>query len=454
MGDVLTLTLEQLKETVQSSVDAAIRAVNTPDPTDRPPAPEPPAAPNVLRRGYGLPRLGKAMNGVFRGAFRSSEAFEKDVAQTAAEIWGYNTPDKEDDSDPLIEQGGKARSYRSVIWPKSREEMIEVLSAMGERTKADEVTRLDSAIRAMAEGTSGGGLELVRTQYLQDRFAYALVSTIAVRAAGIEVMPVKSNVVVLPRESTRAGASQANEAGTLSSADATLTDQTINVRKQYGFRRYSNELLADADPAWNEFLARTLVRDVALQQDLQYLEGTGSAPQIQGLATYGSVTTKSLGTNGASPTFDHFIEGQYDLRAVGAEPDFGIAHPRLAQSLSKIKDSTGNYLASNSGGVNAPAAFGTGYPGAAAKMVVLGTIPFWFSSQINITRTVGTSTDCMTVILGQKDQFLLLDRAGIEVAYSEHLYFTTDETAARAIGRSAIAIITPAAALTITGVRP
>ena len=206
-AEVLTLDMEQLQKLVETAAEKAIRAVNTVDPEARPAAPETPAsAPNVLRRGYGLPRLGKAMNGVFRGAFRSSEAFEKDVAQTAAEIWGYNTPDKEDDSDPLIEQGGKARSYRSVIWPKSREEMIEVLSAMGERTKADEVTRLDSAIRAMAEGTSGGGLELVRTQYLQDRFAYALVSTIAVRAAGIEVMPVKSNVVVLPRESTRAGA--------------------------------------------------------------------------------------------------------------------------------------------------------------------------------------------------------------------------------------------------------
>jgi hypothetical protein len=201
-------------------------------------------------------------------------------------------------------------------------------------------------------------------------------------------MPVRSNVITLPRELTAAGASQANEAGTLTAQDAVLATQTINIRKQYGFRRYSNELLADADPAWNEFLANTLVRDVALSQDLQYLEGSGGAPQIQGLVGYTGLTSLSSGT-----------------------------------------------------------------PGAAPKGIVI-EIPLWFSSQINIARTVGTSTNCTTVIIGRADQVLLLDRQGIEVAFSEHLYFNTDETAARAIARSAIAVITPNAVATIAGVKP
>jgi HK97 family phage major capsid protein len=270
---------------------------------------------------------------------------------------------------------------------------------------------------------------------------------------GIQVMPVRSNVVTLPRESVAAGASQANEAGTLNVQDATLATQTITIRKQYGFRRYSNELLADADPAWNEFLANTLVRDVALSQDLQYLEGSNSPPQIQGLVGYTGLTSLTSGANGASPDFDTFYDAQYALRLVNAEPDFIIAHPRVLNSLAKLKDSDGNYILSNRNGVNAPGAFGTGLPGAAPKGIVI-EIPMWFSSQINIARTVGSSTNCTTAIIGRADQVLLLDRQGIEVAFSEHLYFNTDETAARAIARSAIAVITPNSVATIAGIRP
>jgi HK97 family phage major capsid protein len=230
--------------------------------------------------------------------------------------------------------------------------------------------------------------------------------------------------------------------------------QSITVRKQYGYRRYSNELLADADPAWMEFLANTLVRDVALQQDLQYLEGTNAAPQIQGLVGYTGLTTgASTGANGASPDFDLFYDTQYKLRLVNAEPDFIIAHPRVLNSLAKIKDADGNYMLSNRTGVNTPAAFGTGLPGASPKGIVI-EIPMWFSSQINIARTVGGSTDCTTVIMGKADQVLILDRQGIEVSFSEHLFFDYDDTVARAIARSAIAVLQPTAVATITGVRP
>jgi HK97 family phage major capsid protein len=450
-----------LQPLLQAAGEAAVRAVNTVNPDDRPGGAGGTATrgvPAFNRGNYELPRLGVAMRALSRGQWRQDAAFEKDIADAAQEIWGYRgeKDDEDDEKNPVIGELGKPKSYRSVIWPKSREEMVEVLIAVGEKAKAEDVAmRAGTAIRAMNEGTGSAGGFMVPTQYLQDQFAYALTSTIAVRAAGIEVMPVVSNVVALPRESAAAGASQANEAGTLSSADATLAQQTINVRKQYGLRRYSNELLNDATPRWNEFLARTLVRDVALQQDIQYIAGSGSAPQIQGLIGYSGITSgPSLGANGSSPTLDHFYDAQYNLRAVNAEPDFAIMHPRVLNSLGKLKDSAGNYLLSQRNGVNGATSFGTGLPGAAPKAVLLDTIPVWFSSQISIAQTVGSSSDCTTAIVGRRDQVLLLERSGIEVAYSEHIYFTTDESAVRAIGRSAIAILQPTAVETITGIRP
>lgn len=445
--------MEGLQAVVTESVSAALKAVNTVDADARPGAPAAPAS-NVNLRRYGPPRLGVAMKGLFNG-FRQSSAFERDLSQAAADLFGYKG-EKDDGDDPFIEEVGTVKSQRSLIWPKSRSEMVDVLYAMGEKRTAKDVDYLDATIKAMSEGTGSAGGYLVPTQYLQDAFAYALVSTTAVRQVpGIQTMPVVSNVVALPYESTRAGGSTALEAGTLSAQDATLSQQTITVKKQYGYRQYANELLADANPRWMEFLANTLVRDVGLVQDLQFIEGSGSTSNIQGLVGYSGLTTgASLGTNGRPQTFDDWYDTQYLLRVANAEPDFAIGHPRVLNSLGKIKDSTGNYILSNRNGINAPNGFGTGLPGAAPKAVILDTIPLWFSSQINIARTVGTSTDCTTVVIGKSDQVVILERLGIEVAFSEHVYFANDQSAARAIGRSAIAILQPSAVATIAGIRP
>lgn len=449
--------MEALETLVTTAATNAVKAANTVAEADRPGAGTAPSA-NVNLKRYAPPTLGKAMKGLFSG-WRESQSFEKDLTQAAAERFAFREIAGADDSDPLIETAGVAKSTRSIIWPKTREEFIDVLYAMGERKSAKDVDQIDRAIKAMAEGTGSAGGYLVPTQYLQDQFAYALVSTTAIRGVpGIRSMPVSSNVVALPRESTTAGASQAAEAGTLTAQDATLSQQSITVKKQYGYRRYSNELLNDANPAWLEFLANTLVRDVALQQDAQFLFGSGAGAQIQGLIGYTGVTVTAglgyMGANGSTPSFDNAIDWVYQLRAVNAEPDFVIAHPRVLNSLAKVKDSTGNYLMSSGGGVNAPVLAGTGLNGAPAKATLLGYLPTWFSSQLSIAQTVGTSTDCTTLILGASHQVILLERQGIEIAYSEHVNFNTDESAARAIGRAAIAILQPAAVETVAGIRP
>jgi HK97 family phage major capsid protein len=446
---------------LQAGIDSAIRAydarVNPVDESQRPGAGGAPAVPAFLRRNYGLPRLGEAMRATFVGGFRTSQAYERDFSQAASEIFGYGVAD-DDDQDPFLPgQGGKAT--RSLIWARSRDEMSQILEAMGEKAAASDAAaaaRIDSGIRAMGEASS----PLVPTQYLQDKFQYALVSMTAIRRSGVDSMPVTSNIVALPRESVPAGASLANEAGTLTPQDATLAQQTITVKKQYGYRLYSNELLKDASPAWNEFLANTLVRDVALKQDQQFLEGTGAGAEITGLVNYAGVTAgPALGANGATPTIDNIIDSMYLLRAVNVEPDVAFGHPRTMQTLSKIKDSTGNYILWAAGGINAPRLYGGQIVGMPATRVdpnasLLNSIDFYFSNQMLTNRTVGTSADTTDLVLTNRANLLIIERQGIEVAYSEHVAFNSDQTAARAIGRAAIVALQPTGVEVITGIRP
>lgn len=436
------LSADAVKDIVKDAVGEAVKAINTVADEARPASVK---NVNVIRRAYGLPKVGVAMKAVTRGNNSGSE-FEKDFSQAAAETFGY---------------GNDREGSRSIVWPKTMDEAIQVLDAMGESKHAELVT----TAKAMAEGSTGAGGALVPPQYLQEAFAYALTAGIVVRnLPGVTVMPVKTGTTVyLPREDARAGGASAAEAGSLSAQDVTFAQQSITLKKQYGYRSFSNELLADADPAWNQFITKTLLRDVALFQDAQYLEGAGTGSFITGFAAYAGTTvgpvpgTVSNGTNGGTITLDNVMDAIYNLRAVNVEPQQGsgffIMHPRTLNTLSKIKDSTGNYVLSSFQGYNAPAVFGGQLPGSNGPKALLAGVPVYLTSQIGIANTVGTSTDCSNIYVGDASKVIILERQGIELAFSDQVGFANDQSAWRAIGRSAVAVTQPTALEVIKGVR-
>lgn len=449
-------TQDQVQVMVREAVTEGIKAANTVNPADRPASPSGAVdgAPAWVKRRQ-FPSLTRALKSARSGSFKNS-GFELEVSNAAKQLWYGQSDDDVAD--------------RSIVWPTTVEQAIELFDHMGETKATKELDRLDDAIKsvesvgrsgavkamgesgsyALTGGTSGG--ILVPPEFLQSLFSYALAPKVALRRVpGIRALQVNSNNVRLPRETTRAGASQASEAGTLNSADATLAQQSITIEKQYAFRRWSNELASDANPSFMTFLGQTVVRDLAIQQDSQYLQGSGSTPQIQGIIGYSSVTnpTTPNGTNGGSPDFDTFHDAVYQLDLVNADCDFLITHPRTWNTLRKKKDSNGRYLMSATG---IPVGYGdsAGNP----RGLLLDYIPIYTTTSLSIALTVGTNSDCTTAIMGDSSQVVILERAGIELGFSEHVYFGTDEMAVRAIARSAIAILQPAAVETLTGIRP
>lgn len=445
-------TQDQVQSIVRDAVIEGIKAANTVNPADRPAAASaaPIAAPAWVKR-KAFPSLTRALKSARSGSFAKA-GFELEVSQAAKALW--------------YDQSGDDVAERSVVWPTTVEQALQLFDHMGETKATKELDRLDDAIKgvesvnatkamgesgsyALTGGTSGG--ILVPPEFLQSLFSYALTPKVALRRVpGVRTLQVNSNNVRLPRETTRAGASQASEAGTLSSADATLAQQSITIEKQYAFRRWSNELADDSNPSFMEFLGQTVVRDLAVQQDSQYLQGNGSTPQIQGLIGYSGITNPALpnGTNGGSPDFDTFFDAIYQLDLANANCDFLIAHPRVWNTLRKKKDANGRYLMS-------PVGVPTGYGDMAGnpRGVLLDYIPIFTTTSLSIALTVGSSTDCTTIVMGDSSQVVILERAGIELGFSEHVYFTTDEMAVRAISRSAVAILQPAAIETLTGNR-
>jgi HK97 family phage major capsid protein len=437
------LSENEVESLVSKAVTKAVKALNTVDEDARPVAPTKAAAFN--RGSYGLPNLGIAVKSAFRGQTVNGGEFEKDFSQTAAEIFGYKGA-----------AGDDSLTARSVVWPKTPEEARAVLHAMGETKHA---TRVDSAIKAATEGTTTAGGYLVPPMYAQEAFQYALVPNIVFRnLPGVTTMPVKSNLVYLPREDSRAGGATAAEAGSLSAQDVTFAQQAITIKKAYGYRVFSNELLADADPSWNEFITKTLLRDVALFADQQQLEGTGSSNEITGLAAISGVTSgPSLGANGAALSFDNLYTAVYNLRLANVEPQSGtgawIMHPRTLNSLMQLKDSSNQYLLTAAQGYNAPMALSGGFATSNGPKASLLGIPVYVSTQIAINRTTGSNSDTSNVYLVDSSKLVLLERQGIELAFSDQVGFATDQSAYRAIARHGIAAVQPTAVEKITGVR-
>jgi HK97 family phage major capsid protein len=90
---------------------------------------------------------------------------------------------------------------------------------------------------------------------------------------------------------------------------------------------------------------------------------------------------------------------------------------------------------------------------ARATGTILG-VPYAETTQIPVTLTQGTSTDCSDVFVGQWDEALVLERGGIEIATSDQILFQNYQTAIRAIVRRDFVVRHGIAFAVAIGVRP
>jgi len=479
------LTETQYHADLEAAASAAVRAaladptLNPPNPTDRPAVggatrSAPPSFNVNLYRPV-RPSITKAIIAARTGRWKGAE-LERDISEGTQALYGGSpgtrgaaqTDDDEDKSYPangkfsmptnawaLFDVAEKA-AIRGLQSP-----LRDMAVAMYERSTGSG----QSATRAMGEGTISAGLALVPPQYLQDQFVLALTTSVSVRnMPGVETIPVNSNVIYLPRESGTASASSAAEAATLTASDPTFAQQTFNIRKQYGYRQFDNELLSDANPALEAYITKTLARDVALFQDLQFLEGSGAGSNLQGINGYSGTTAGyTPSTNGdswsattAGTVIKLLNSIVYALRSANVEGNGWIMHPRTMQSLANLTDTNGRALLQSVGGnFGAPVVMpnaGTSftYPNAIRGML-LG-YPVVFTTQIPITETQGSSSAATHVFFGDWDFAKVLERQAMEIAVSEHILFTTDQTGVRAIARSALALTQPAAFVVQKGI--
>jgi HK97 family phage major capsid protein len=392
----------------------------------------------------------RTINALRENNWRGAE-LERDISQATSEIWGMKPEKEKRDISDSVMLPSSLSNWRTTLQKAALHPEINL-----------------PAFRAASEGSTAAGGALVPPEYLQDQYTLSLQGPVAfVNAPGVSDIPVKSNSVFFPRETVMPTSGAYAEAATITESDPTFGQQNVIIKKQAALNQFSNELLADAIPEYEQEISKSLVRSLTLYQDQQYLEGTGSGAQIVGLGSYANMTSgytaavagDSYSAVGAA---DHLIDLVYAARIAGWEPSCWIMHPRTMQSLSKVKDSSNRYVLESIGGnFGAPVLV----PNAGAlptqntyqvppwKALLLG-IPVLFSNQIPITEDTsnGAVHTASHLYLGDFNMARRLVRQAIEMAISEHIYFTTDQTAVRVSGRSSIVLLQPAAFIKQTGI--
>ena len=336
---------------------------------------------------------------------------------------GLGEPDPADSDTPLLEavKGLRRGQFTSVLIPAYR-----------------------GASKALVEGTNTAGGYLVPEEHAA-QFIEMLSARAVVRRAGATVLPMRTDVMNVPKQSGGATAYWVAENTAITESDAAFGQVTLTAKKAAALARVSAELLADSTPSAEAIVREDLARALALFEDLSFLRGYGTGASPIGMLNYAGVVKTQLGSgNGATPTLDDLLDAIYRLDAADApeESRVWVMHPRTAYTLRQVKDSQGRYLWAD--------------PARAGEPPTLWGYPVFTTTQIPVNLTVGTSTDCSEIYIFAAREVLIGQRAAIELRASDTAgtAFETDTVLIRAIERVAFGLRHPESVQILTGVRP
>lgn len=358
-----------------------------------------------------------------------------------------------DDGEPRDLTAEEFRAYTDAVGElreiddrieRLRDDEVRELRATTARTAGSGEDRSGEMLIRAITSASGIGAAATPPEYAST-FWDRLVPESVLLASGVQVISTTRDSLILPRLTADPTAAWTAEAGTITASDPNADTVTATPRKLAALVRASNESLADASPSIGEAINRTLARSLALSFDLGGFTGSGTAPTIRGLANVAGIGTVSSGANGATPTtLDIFADGIGTVVEANANASVIVMAPRTWRTLSKIKEVSGSSV---------PVLLGNGAAGQTVPRSLYG-VPVLLSAQLPINETQGTSSDCSSVFVYDASQVVVVRRQDLAIEVDRSVYFTSDETAVRAVLRVDLVVPNPAAVVRITGIRP
>lgn len=192
----------------------------------------------------------------------------------------------------------------------------------------------NAATRAMSEGLNTGGGLLVNEQLSSMIIDLARAKS-RVLSAGAQTLAMDSDSMRIARISTDPTIASVAENAEIGFSDVAFDSITLHPKKYGAVVACSNELLADAPNAGDAIMA-SLSEAIAAKIDGLLLNGDTN---IVGLMNDSRIDeTDSVG----AIDYGDLLAAQYAVRALNAEPDTVLLHPRTVQALAEIQEATTN----------------------------------------------------------------------------------------------------------------
>jgi HK97 family phage major capsid protein len=280
-------------------------------------------------------------------------------------------------------------------------------------------------IKDLSEVVGNEGGYLVPDEFLNEILKVQLEQSV-VRSSGARIIPMTSAILKIPAVglssnafgSTYGGATAfwGKENTNFNETQPTFDLITLEPKKLTAYCEDPNELEQDAIVSMSSLLTELFSEVLNFEEDVSFISGDGinkplgvlNAPC---LVTISRTTASQVVTNDIITMLSRF-RGSLD-RAVF------LVNQTVLPSIYKLKDENNNYIWHP--GMNssiAGAALGTIYG-----------IPFKVTEKCP---AVGTTGD---IILGDFGHYLIGERDGLRVDYSEHYKFQADQTAYRLVKR-------------------
>ena len=287
---------------------------------------------------------------------------------------------------------------------------------------------------SLSEGTNSAGGFAV-PNILMPAILGALVPNSALLQAGMPIVPLDQGAKTYTTAivSGIPTAAWRSENGAVAESDPVFSAVVAAPQSLSFFFKISRELLADA-PNLEQALMAAIGQAMAKELDRAGLRGTGTAPQPRGILNTAGIQSVTNGANGASlASYANLLSAAQALLTADAPmPTAAIMAPRSLVKLAGLVDTTTQPL---------------------RRPPMLESLPMLSTSQIPVNLTVGTSTDCTELYIGDFSKMAMMLRQGLSVQLLSELYAGTGQLAFMCHCRADFAVMYPAAFALVTGVR-
>lgn len=283
-------------------------------------------------------------------------------------------------------------------------------------------TGLTAEGKAMTEGVDAQGGYLVRPQ-VERQIVLALEQNNVLRAL-CSKLNVTTNQIQLDQLGLTTVAGWVAELAQKPEATGlSLATVTASVFTAAGLATVSNQLLADSNPAVDGLVTSDLAKRLVALEEAAFLAGSGTGQPLGILNTPGIGAT-ALSSTAVVDLLDAILDAIAAVETNHGAPSAIMMHPRTWTKIIKSRDAQGAYYIDPQTGVQDPR---TGITGPVKS---LWGYPVVLSNRMPVN--LGGGTNESRVVVADFKEALILDRQGITVDESAHVYFTTNQTVFRA----------------------